>query len=95
MSDPIDARLPAHDWTGRRIHPVGPPRLAERLAPLEARIAELEAKDAASTDRIGKLNARIKGIKAQLREARQEIERLRVAGPDVPGERFRKSSSGG
>ena len=43
MANPIDARLPAHDWTGRRIHPVGPPTLAERMAPLEARAAELEA----------------------------------------------------
>jgi len=34
---------PAHDWTGARISVAGPPTLDARLAPLLARIAELEA----------------------------------------------------
>ena len=35
---------PAYDWTGARVAVAGPPTLAERLAPYEARIAELEAR---------------------------------------------------
>ena len=38
-----DNDKPTHDWTGRRVTlPTGPPTLAEREAPLLARIAELE-----------------------------------------------------